>query len=282
LASSRLSDISAVSFFSLRNEDSSSRRISEGVILKTAIYGEDALYQVVNGNTREEHLQALGSHGYTVGIARKLGRYNPDESERETRKWMPSIYSPLFFRLGGDVTRARIKEIAGRAIGRLPDTDFEVRLKDLDAVVTHNTALLGILGIGKSCLAYDLIKRVSAEGIKVVCIDLTNEYRKELPSYVPDAAVSSDDENAFNSINARFDYVHADGQKQVPDRSGNFRDYRAAVHQDLCRFLSSTRTATWCLRHRWPPMATVTFLRVRSTSKQAEAALRRCMTLLVE
>jgi DNA helicase HerA-like ATPase len=234
----RDSNINTVNFIIVRERDVTAREISEGTILRTGIYGEDALYQVINGNTREEHLQDFDSHGFIVGIARKLGKYNSSVHELETRRWMPSIYSPLFFAHDGTITPARVKQIAGTAIGRLPATDLEVRLADVNAIVTHNTAILGILGIGKSCLAYEVIKRVSAEGIKVVCIDITNEYKKELPPYLPGAgAIITDDENAFNSINAKFNYVHTDAGKQVPDRSGNVHEYKAAVRADLSNFL---------------------------------------------
>jgi hypothetical protein len=239
----RDSNINTVTFIILRDRDATNCEVAEGTILKTAIYGEDTIYQVINGNTREEHLEAFDSHGYTVGIARKLGKYNVTEHELETRKWMPKIYAPLFFGYEGSISNDRIAEIATTAVGRLPQTDLEVRIKDLDAIVTHNTAILGILGIGKSCLAYELITRVSAAGVKVICIDITNEYRKELPAYLPGTgAVVADDENAFNGINAKYEYVHTDGSKQNPDKSGNVADYKAAIRQDLCQFLFGAAT----------------------------------------
>lgn len=37
----------------------------------------------------------------------------------------------------------------------------------MDALVTHNTAILGILGIGKSRLAFELIKKIVETGVKV-------------------------------------------------------------------------------------------------------------------
>jgi DNA helicase HerA-like ATPase len=238
----RDSNINIVNFIIVRDREVTAREISEGTILRTTIYGEDALYQVINGNTREERLQDFDSHGFIVGIARKLGKYNATAHELETRRWMPSIYSPLFFAHDASVTPQRVKQIAATAIGRLPATDLEIRLVDINAVVTHNTAILGILGIGKSCLAYEIAKRVSAEGIKIVCIDVTNEYRKEIPPYVGGAAaVVADDEHAFDTINTKFGYVHTEGaagnQKQVPDKSGNLVDYKAAIRDDLTNFL---------------------------------------------
>ena len=73
----------------------SDQKITEGTVLKTNIYGEDTLYQVINGNTREEHLQDFDKHGYTIGISRKLGKYDQNSKELKINKWIPSIYSPL-------------------------------------------------------------------------------------------------------------------------------------------------------------------------------------------
>lgn len=98
------SNINTVSLIILRDRDATKREISEGVILKTAIYGDETLYQVINGNTREEHLEGFDTHGFTVGIARKLGKYNRKDRELETRKWMPTIYAPLFFGHAGAVS----------------------------------------------------------------------------------------------------------------------------------------------------------------------------------
>ncbi len=234
------SNINTINFSILKDEQKAGKRIAEGVILKVPIYGQETLYQVINGNTREEHLENFDSHGFTIGIARKLGRYDSANQELNVCKWMPSIYSPLFFAFNADISPEAVKQIAQNAIGRLPDTDLAVPIKDFDSVVTHNTAILGILGIGKSCLAYELIQKIVDKDVKVICIDITNEYKKELPSYLKSASlIVSDDENAFNVINAKYEYVHTEnnGQKQNPEKSGNVNEYKAILRQDLCNFL---------------------------------------------
>lgn len=235
------SNINTISFIILRDRDATAREITEGVILKTAIYGEDTLYQVINGSTEEEHLKGFDSHGYTIGVARKLGKYNSAAHELETRKWMPTIYSPLFFGYEGVVTAARRTEIAQTAIGRLPETDLEVRLKDLDAIVTHNTAILGILGIGKSCLAFELIKKVVASGVKVVCIDITNQYNTPtgLHGYVSPDNISFD---LPDTVKADLKKTK-DDQKLIvegnPQNSGNAPQYKRAMLADLTTFMDS-------------------------------------------
>lgn len=232
------SNINTINFSIVREANNHEQKISEGAILKTLIYGQETLYQVINGNAKEEHLENFDRHGFIIGIARKLGKYKKDTKDLDVSKWMPSIFSPLFYAFSGSVSDTRIKEIAQNSIGRLPETDLEIPIKDVDAIVTHNTAILGILGIGKSCLAYELMKRIAEKNIKVICIDITNEYKKELPSYLPTAtAITSDDENAFNTINTKYEYIHTEGQKQNPEKSGNVNEYKEAIRKDLCQFL---------------------------------------------
>ncbi|OQA93724.1 MAG: AAA-like domain protein [Microgenomates group bacterium ADurb.Bin219] len=231
------SNINMLNFSILRDTGKLKHKISEGAILKTLIYDQETLYQVINGNAKEENLENFDRHGFIIGIARKLGKYNMSSKDLDVCKWMPAIFSPLFFAFPGTVPAAKIKSIAKTSIGRLPDTDLEIPLKDIDAIVTHNTAILGILGIGKSCLSYELIQRVTEKGIKVVCIDITNEYKKELPDYLPEATIVSDDENAFNSINSKYEFIHTDGTKQNPDKSGNIAEYKIAINKNLCKFL---------------------------------------------
>lgn len=250
------SNINSIKFAFVREEEMTTsdeegaleRQMHEGTVLTTHIYGKETLYQVIDGNTRAEHLEKFDTHGYVVGVARKLGTYDATTKTLEVSKWMPSIYSPVFYAPTSGVKNPhRRREMAQSSIGHLPDTDLEVPIKDIHSIVTHNTAILGILGVGKSCLAYELIKQVSESGTKVVCIDITNEYIKELPAYVPINTIISDTENAFNEINSKYDFIHTapykkDDVKENHEISGNRHDYKEAIKKDLHRFLFNTET----------------------------------------
>lgn len=225
------SNITTINFSILRDFEKSDQKITEGTVLKTNIYGEDTLYQVINGNTREEHLQDFDKHGYTIGISRKLGKYDQNSRELQINKWMPSIYSPLFFAFSSRFSSGRIKEIAQNAVGRLPETDLEIPIKDVEALVTHNTAILGILGIGKSCLAFELIKRVVESGIKVICIDITNEYESELKSYNIEPVKLNDAQLKTNLLE-KFSVINKDVQE-----GGNRGLFRTELKNLIQRFL---------------------------------------------
>lgn len=73
-------------------------------------------------------------------------------------------------------------------------TATPIPIKNINALVTHNTAVLGILGVGKSCLTFELIKKIVAAGIKVICLDITNQYASDngLYKYIPEAQIVSD------------------------------------------------------------------------------------------
>lgn len=229
------SNITTINFSILRDFEKSVQKITEGTVLETNIYGEDTLYQVINGNTREEHLQNFDKHGYTIGIARKLGKYEQNSKELQINKWMPSIYSPLFFAFSSQLSTEQIKEVAQNAVGRLPETGLEIPIKDLEALVTHNTAILGILGIGKSCLAFELIKRVAENGIKVICIDITNEYENELKSYnIEDAKL--DDAQLKAELLEKYNDIDKDVQV-----GGNWGLFRTELKTLIQGFLAGEK-----------------------------------------
>lgn len=234
------SDINTINFSILRDVQTTDKKITEGDIIKAYIYGQETLYQIINGNTHEEHLENFDKHGFIVGVARKLGKYIFESKELDVSKWMPTIYSPLFFAYNEDITEAREKEIAENAIGRLPDTSLEIPIKDYSSLVTHNTAILGILGIGKSCLAYELIRKIAENGVKIVCIDITNEYHsdKGLLGYFAEDKLDYElkDEDKKELKDSKNNIVQND-----PNKSGNHERYAQIINDKLSEFLEGDK-----------------------------------------
>jgi len=231
------SDISKIKFLSLLDESNDNYRLlKEGSVIKAEIYNNDVLYQIIDGKTNEEELERHSIYGYLIGTAQKLGKYNYEKYELESVKWLPNIYSPVFFDKKGEILPNPL------AIGRLPETSLEITIKDPDSLVTHNTAILGILGIGKSCLTYELIKKViDYTNSKIICIDITNEYKKALPQYLDKDIIEFDDENIFNELNVNFEKIHYDKNSDNKDvanyeKSGNQIQYHELLLKDLKNF----------------------------------------------
>jgi DNA helicase HerA-like ATPase len=204
--------------------------INEGTIVHTRIHNETCLYQVIDGQTDEENLEKHDSSGYTTGIAQKLGRYDQSARELKVVKWLPDIYTPVYISATRTVARNRL------SIGVLPGTKLALDVKETDSLVTHNTAILGILGIGKSMLTFELVQKVLENtSAKVIAIDITNEYKNKLSEYTNES-IDVDDENAFNSINGKFDFVYSNNGRDDHTKSGNVAEYRDEVRKSLMQF----------------------------------------------
>jgi hypothetical protein len=151
--------------------------LSEGRLVEAYIHGEPVIYQVIDGITREDILAQKNKYGYARGTALKIGKWDVSDKKFDPVKWMPIINSPVYLKSEKESTPEE------STVGHFPKTDYNVRIKSVGELVTHNTAILGILGIGKSMLAIELVERMIAEKIKVICIDLTDQYAKEMPEF---------------------------------------------------------------------------------------------------
>ena len=226
------SDINKIKFHSLVDTTNDKHSLlKEGSVIKTNIYKEEVLFQIIDGKTSEEELEKHNIYGYLTGIAQKLGKYNQHNQELEVVKWLPSIYSPVFF----DETDS--EKVSKLSIGKLPETNLEIVIKEPDSLVTHNTAILGILGIGKSCLTFELIQKViNNTSAKVICIDITNEYGKELKKYIEDDLIQNElakDTLKDLKLNNRT------GIANDPTSWGNENLYREKLDSELETFVNS-------------------------------------------
>lgn len=187
---SKDSNINKIKFhliLDLQNEEHQS--IGEGSILTSSIFGKETLYQIIDGVTTEENLEHRDKYGFTTVIAKKIGNYDKVKKELNTVRWLPSIYFPIYIQKDTE----QIEHDYNTFIGTLPNTNYEVQIKEYNSLVTHNTAILGILGIGKSRLTFELIQKVvNNTDTKVICIDITNQYLKEISSYIDKNLICND------------------------------------------------------------------------------------------
>lgn len=235
------SDVNKIKFLPMIDHNNANYNLlKEGTIVTTYIYGQETLFQIIEGITVKEIMETHNINGYIVGIAQKLGKYIPTSRQIDSVKWVPDMYSPLFFK--NPVIDNEENRNAKLSIGVLPGTEMKIDVKDINSLVTHNTAILGILGIGKSCLTFELIKKiVDNSNIKVICIDITNEYFKELQKYIAQPLIKYDIERIFNGIKSKQNYIYTEGTdrniKYDYAKSGNLSEYRDIISNDLLEFL---------------------------------------------
>ena len=199
------------------------RDLAEGRLVETVIADEAALFQVIEGITREEIVQQKNKYGYARAKARKIGRWNPHEEKFEPATWLPQINAPVLLVASEEMAPT------AEAVGHFPGTAYMVGI-DISEAVTHNTAILGILGIGKSFLAIELVERMIAAGVKVICLDLTNQYVEQLSEFIDPGYETQ-----------KWDELHATGGRGVPhqdrEKGGTKKAFKAEVLVQLRELL---------------------------------------------
>jgi hypothetical protein len=209
------------------------RSIGEGSIIQTEIANEEVLYQIIDARTDEENLEFKDSHGFTIGTAQKLGKYITEVNELNTVKWLPEIYTPIFL-----LDPLDVPYVNNQFIGKLPNTNYGIPIKNPHELVTHNTAILGILGIGKSCLTFELLQKlIATTEVKIFCIDLTNQYSREIPKYISPNLVQVDFVAA--SLVA-LKAGNANGNPDNPSSWGNEALYKTTIKTEIDAFINST------------------------------------------
>ena len=213
--------------------------LQEGRLVETRIGKQIVTYQVVNGLTKEEIVYQKNTFGFARAQAQKIGEWDERANRFRLAKWLPEPNSPVLLRSVSSF------EPRSDAIGHFPGTNYGVTLRKengqetgIQSLVTYNTAILGILGIGKSSLALELVERIMAQNIKVICLDLTNQYANELAPYY--------DKTTEDASIQQLKAIGSSGKtkvKQNVEEGGSIRDFSAAVSEDLKKFLDPRNSA---------------------------------------
>ena len=209
----------------------SDQDIQIGRLLEVQTKGLSVLYQVINGITKEEIIQQKNTRGYVRSDAKKIGIWNESESRFQVSNWVPQPNSPIF--LINTSNEEPIKD----AVGFFPGTNYPIKIDDIDKLITHNTAILGILGIGKSFLAFELVERMIAHGVKVICLDITNQYVVHLAGLF-------NNEKQVKAVEWLHQHI-PDGRnnyQKVREEGGSILEFKKALTELLGRFLDPSNS----------------------------------------
>ncbi|GMO70042.1 MAG: hypothetical protein Ta2A_18570 [Treponemataceae bacterium] len=146
--------------------------------------GEKAYFQIVYEEIIEEKIEENNEIQYVKIIAGQLGRWVSEQSRFEQLKVVASA--------GEVINRVRtydddiVLPADHLKIGLIPNSRFPIHL-NLDDVVTHNTAILGVTGSGKSYLAFRIIEALVSQKIKVMILDPSRQHYAYLTKFSPTA-----------------------------------------------------------------------------------------------
>jgi hypothetical protein len=201
--------------------------IEEGRLLAAKVRGREVLFQITGASTQEETL-GDETHGRFRVDAQKLGCWNPDKHAFDLIPWLPDPGTPVALK-----TREEAN-FEAEGIGFVPGSRFAIRYHPVRAV-THNTAILGILGSGKTTLARELICRNIAEDIKVLVLDITEQYAPFYDSLVP-AQEASD---RVARINAALAPLHGSRMPDAENYFGSRGEFSRQIKRDIGEFLAN-------------------------------------------
>ncbi len=193
--------------------------IEVGDLVAANVRGSEVLYQVVNGVTREERSAEGSTRGFVRAQARKVGRWNGAQGTFEAVPWVPDMNEVVY----QVADRGDAREECG--VGRLPGTNFWVDL-DMNELVTHNAAILGILGVGKTFLALELIDRMIREDVRVLVLDVSDEYQQQLSHH-------DWDHDSVGRIAESIERTRDQSYEKEPHRGGNYQEFRQAVREEV-------------------------------------------------
>lgn len=252
--------------------------LSEGRLVEARIGDHWVMFQIIEGLTREEIVQQKNKYGYARAKARKIGRWDEGANKFQPVKWIPRINAPVFLK-----TTDEFKPTSA-SIGHFPGTDYGVGV-NISEAVTHNTAILGILGIGKTYLAIELVERMIANGIKVICLDLTNQYSDLLHDFLDqdyeEAQIAELEEAARGGEPRRNKELGGSRQAFRERITGQLREFVSADNRRLLRIYNPaqfqvTRQASGMYEGQ-ADMATLTPSEI--TAIVSDAALTVCQEL---
>lgn len=156
--------------------------LHEGEVVKIEVGAAKTYYQIVAASIDQTGLDN-GNVSQSVRVsAGQLGGWQNEKAVFSPIDWVAPAGEVVVVSSGEDVSD---NLPAGRSlVGHVPNSRFPVHVHVSDTI-THNTALIGVTGSGKSYLAFHLIESYLDAGIKVLILDLTRQHFQFLSHRAP-------------------------------------------------------------------------------------------------
>jgi hypothetical protein len=169
--------------------------IVDGEVLAVDFSKNRAYYQVVAATLREERVHGSQSLQSVEVTASQLGVWQSGTCRFEPVAWVAPA-GGLVLRLSRQPDIANALPEGHLKVGEVPNSFFPVHL-DLNDLVTHNTAILGVTGSGKSYLAFWIIHGLVRHGIKILILDISRQHWEFMKDLAPTQIKTVDEVEAW-------------------------------------------------------------------------------------
>lgn len=203
--------------------------LAEGGLVEVEVRDHPVLYQVIDAEVESAQPEGSPRSKRVRVTARKLGRWDQAAGSFQAADWVPHPGAPVCV-----ATAARTRVIDPDLVGRVPGTDYGTAYDPISGA-THNTAILGILGIGKTTLAAELTWRTLDAGARVVVIDITNEYATHFESLFGPGDQTALEDEINDEIRARINATD-----YVDNAAGNKALFESVIDDRFARFFASS------------------------------------------
>jgi uncharacterized protein len=150
--------------------------INNNDIIEVESKGVQILYQINNALTSKDEM-TVNKMGYEIVTAKQVGSWNPEKSMFEPHTWVPSLNS-VVYKVNRYTEQSTQIPSELSQIGTF-DTGHPIYV-NINDLVTHNTAILGVTGSGKSSMGYTIIEQIIEKNIKCICIDNSGDYLRSV------------------------------------------------------------------------------------------------------
>jgi hypothetical protein len=195
--------------------------IEEGSLLEVQYPADrSAYFQVVAGKIADISQEKEAAYRSVCVIAEQLGFWTAAASF-ESVPWVARANAPIYAvqeaaKPTGAVPCGRIE------VGHIPHSGFPIHV-GYDDLVTHNTAILGVTGSGKSFLAFYLVEGLLQNGVRVLILDPSRQHYNYLAKHNPTAITKLDGLKEWLKSDSKLGiYQFAGAQRSFPVEAADF------------------------------------------------------------
>lgn len=205
--------------------------LHEGEVVKVNVDSAETYYQIISATIDQTGLDE-GNASQSVRVAAgQLGRWEAEKATFSPIDWVAPAGELVEVTSGEGISAT--PPVGRCLVGHVPNSTFPVHVHVSDTI-THNTALIGVTGSGKSYLAFHLIESYLDAGIKVLILDLTRQHWQFLQHRNPTALTGADGVDAWLASESTL-AIH-----QFANATGGFPSVTAAFAEKCFEWLKGS------------------------------------------